>query len=149
MTQSCNLHCSAQAEMYWLSWYQMTVQVQVHMHQNRIDRYTRSLVVSWHLSLSLMDPLQKKIITKSRISHLDTEDRIGDQKCLQTANLYIFFQNAHVMVRSCAFYLTMMLICCHGMVKCIDIEKCSCIKTFHFLVQITGRHLNLCYQPMA
>ena len=95
MTQSCNLHSSAQVEVYWLSWYQMTVQVQVHMHQNRIDRYTRSLVISWHPRWLLSDPLQKKIITKSRISQLDTEGRIEYQKCLGTANLHCFSQNAH------------------------------------------------------
>ena len=49
---------------------------------NRIDRYTRSWVVSWHPRLLLKDPLQKKIFTKSRIPHLDTEEGIGDQKCL-------------------------------------------------------------------
>ena len=49
---------------------------------NRIDRYTRFWVVSWHPRLLFKDPLQKKTFTKSRIPHLDTNDRIGDQKCL-------------------------------------------------------------------
>ena len=72
------------------------------------------------------DPLQRKTITKSRIQQLDTEGRIEDQKCLWTPNLHFFFPKCTCMIKQ------MILTCYHGIVKCMNIERCSCIKTFHF-----------------